>query len=413
MAAETLVSAANIFKKLWPQKRIDEMVFKEFPVLGLAKKIDDFGGDGDLYLALQRGNQQGVASTLATAQANQTANAYTRFRLSRTQLYGSGKVEGPLIRASKIQAGRLVDAYDRAMGGLLETFNQRLAGLLWGEGGGAMGRIKAGASLITTSLELADPTQTVNFEVGQILRVSSGNGTAGVLRAGSVTITAVNRRTGVLTLNVALNVGVPTVAAQDYVFHDGIFHATTPVISGVPAWVPTTDPTPTLFKDVDRTVDPTRLAGLRYSEIGSPIEIAIQNAYGFARREGVKPDTLFMNPEDLQKLLSSLDAKRASYTRVERGGMGVEVGYKGVEIITSIASVTVIPDPWVPVGYGWALDMATWELHTMGPFPHVIGEGEDGLMLARHATEDAYEWRLFAAGDLGCTAPGKNMCIQF
>ena len=87
--------------------------------------------------------------------------------------------------------------------------------------------------------------------------------TASALRASgaSITITGVDRDLGVLTF--ASTAAITGLTNADSIFANGDYTAANDKLkcSGLLDWIPSTTPSATTFFGVDRSTDPTRLAG--------------------------------------------------------------------------------------------------------------------------------------------------------
>lgn len=116
------------------------------------------------------------------------------------------------------------------------------------------------------------------------VQASSTDSISGV-RAGYTYVTAVNRSTGTVTVNSAA--AITAFADNDYLFPRGDIDGE---IKGLEAWIPAADPGATSFFGVDRSVDVTRLGGLRKDLSGKPIEEALMEACELTYREGAASD---------------------------------------------------------------------------------------------------------------------------
>jgi len=414
LGSATTTTAAAFLKTIYKED-YQQVLYKNSPFFGLVKKINDFTGDGTMQFTVQYSGGQGVAGDFTNAQSNQSTTLSKRFALTRSSLYGTGKIDGNLIRASKNDNGALARMLKQEQEGLTYQLKRQISNLLYGNAGGAFGQVGA---ISTNTITLADPTQVVWFDVDQRINLATTDGTSGSLETGTMQITHVNRRTGVLTFAANVTATIATAAVNDYLFIAGNFGQTNTMLMGLNGWIPLSDPTATTFFGVDRSVDTARLGGLRYlANAGGAIEETLINACAYFQQEGAEPDTLLMNPVDVQKLVTALAAKSVIVTPFSRnasssGGDGStpEVGYSAFHLVTPMGKIEVFADHGCPVNRAYVLQLDTWELHTMGDFPMFIEE--DGMMLLRSATADTFEWRMLAAGNLACKAPGKNGVVQ-
>ena len=167
------------------------------------------------------------------------------------------------------------------------------------------------------------------------------------------------------------------------------------------------DPAATAFFGIDRTTDISRLGGLRFAGNGGPIRETLQLAMAFAYQEGAAPDTIFLNPIDMQNLLVDLGSQ--TFWDRKTAPDAPSVGFDGVKIVSVNGTATAFADPGCPKGRAMVLQMDTWKLYTLGDFPGYLSD--DGLTLLRETGADQYTWRMGGYGNLVCTAPGYNMNI--
>jgi hypothetical protein len=158
-----------------------------------------------------------------------------------------------------------------------------------------------------------------------VLQASTANG-GGAVKAGSLTVVAVNRDSGVVTMSGNLSAGIATIAQNDFVFAKGDYDAK---VKGLQAWLPPTAPTSgDNFFSVDRSADVTRLAGIRFDGSAMPIEEALISAASRVAREGGKPTHCFMNYSDYADLEKALGSK-VQYIDLKATA---DVGFRGILI---------------------------------------------------------------------------------
>ena len=296
--------------------------------------------------------------------------------------------------------------------GAIGSLTRSVAIALYGNGYGAIGRI-ATSSFAVTTLTLTQIQDITNFEVGMELDLAVSD-SSGTLKAygssgNGLIITGVNRSAGTLTfgfnVNDATN-GIPTIAVNDYIFPRGDRqNAASPDrlrISGLDGWLPTSNPTSSLFFGVDRTSDVTRLGGLRLDISALPIEEGVIECAALVGREGGSPSHMFINHgkySDLEKALGS----KVVYSDHKVGN----IGFRGIRVIGPNGDIDVIPDQNCPYNKGYMLQLDTWTLRSLGKAIKVINS--DGLKMLRQATADGVEIRYGGYFQLGCEAPGWNL----
>jgi hypothetical protein len=174
---------------------------------------------------------------------------------------------------------------------------------MYRSGSGSIGQIASGQA--TATITLSDLEAVVNFEVGMTLVASTADG-GGSVKSGTAVVTGVDRDLGTVTFAAALNTLIATIAANDYLFVQGDYDGK---IKGLQAWLPNNAPTTgDNFFSIDRSVDATRLSGVRFDGSAMPIEEALIAASSRVAREGGKPSHCFMSYSkyaDLEKALGN------------------------------------------------------------------------------------------------------------
>lgn len=394
-----------VLKTLYNQKKVNLLTYPNNPFYAMIPKRTDFVG-ANKVVAIRNGAPQGRGFDFTAALANISASTYNKFTVTRVKDYAFGQVTTEAIRASKNDAGSLVDGLKEEVDGAIYTSMRSLAIGMFKNSGGARGVISAGSNVGTATITLATPADIVNFEVGMVLNLASTDGTSGAKRAGTVTLTGVDRVAGTLTASGNWTAGIAAAAAGDFIFQNGDFEAVKSGLAGLAAWVPTTAPTGgDSFFGLDRSTDPTRLAGVRYSAgSGGPIEEILVDTAALLVREGGKPSHAFLNPLDYVNLVKALGSK-VIYDRATSFDEP-DIGFKAVELMGPAGPVKVIADLNCPKGTGYMLTLDTWTLESLGPAPGIIEE--DGMRILRSATADSYVVRVGYYANMTCVAPGWN-----
>jgi hypothetical protein len=314
--------------------------------------------------------------------------------------------------ATQGNANAFLEAATTEIDGIIQSITRSIATGLFKSGYGTLGAI---GSISTTTITLSQLEDVVNFEVGQELDLAAAE-TSGATRAyGSSTngliVTQVDRVNGILTFgfNVtdATN-GIPTAAAADFIFTRGDRDPTGAAafkVMGLEGWIPASAPSATTFFGVNRTLDSTRLGGLRYVGTGLPIEESLVDAAALVAREGGRPDKCFISYGKYGSLEKSLGSK-VQYIDLKLG----EIAFRGIQINGPKGAIQVIPDQNCPANRAFMLTMNSWKLYSLGKVPRVLDT--DGQSMLRQSASDGVEIRYGAYLQLGTNAPGWNCNIQ-
>lgn len=404
MAASALSNVPYLYKTLWPQERVENLVYDDNPLLAMVPKSEDFVGDS-MYLAVRYADNLGRSATFATGRANINPHKGVRFLLTRGHDYAFFSVDHESILAARKDKGALIRLLDAEVESAINALTRSLAIALYGDGAGVRGQINAtgpvaGPPATITLLNINDVT---NFENGQVLVAAATR--TGALRAtpASAAITGVDRMTGLLTFANGTFAGTNW-AASDFLFVQGdAANGGSKILpTGLLGWLPTTAPTAgDSHFGVDRSVDVTRLAGLRIDESSLNPEEGLALCLAYLGREGGKPSHLFRNPIDYKNIQVALGSK----VTTEYMEVGT-VGFTAIVVNGPKGKVRIVSDQNCPGGRGFALTMSTWKFYSLGEAPMRIQA--DGVSMLRDTTTDTFEGRMAYYAQLGCVAPGRN-----
>lgn len=391
-------------KAYYSNQKVENMTYKDYPFYAMLTKKKDFYGK-NYPLPIQIGNPQGRSHTFSKAKANQTSSVYKDFTLTRVKDYSLATVDNETAEASENDKGAFLKALTNEIDSAIRSSASSMATMIYGDGSGCIGQISAGTNVATATLTLADPDSVVNFEVGMTLVFAAARSTGALRNSGStLSILAVNRSTGVLTMSAAINTVTGTIA-NDFVFVDGDRNLS---VSGLAAWLPEAAPAGgDNFFGVDRSVDPTRLAGVRYDGSAMSIEEALVGGLTLCNREGGNPKVVFMNYTDWSNLELALGSK-VQYMVTEAFGRA-DIGFQGIQVKTNKGVANCVADPFCPRGLAYGLTMESWALYSLKEPIRILDL--DGNKILRTSDADAVELRVGGYFQLGCNAPGHNVVI--
>jgi hypothetical protein len=393
-------------KNLWPQSRMAEMTFKDNPLLAMLPKKEDAGGDV-INVAVRYGDPQGRSAAFATAQANKGNQSGVKFALTRVSDYSLASIGNEVVEASKSNEQALLKAMDSEISGAYNSLVRSAAVKAYGSGSGKIGQIASSGGISGATITLATAvtgevsSDITNFEKGMVIVLSSTDGGGSLRNSGAtLTISGVDRETGIITCSANITTGIAAAANGDYIFVQGDYDA---ALKGLQAWLPSSV-TATTFFGIDRTVDATRLGGIRYSGT-TTIKDALTKASMRAGREGANLDYYFMSYDDWGNLELELGSQ-VQYVDVESEA---GFGFRGIKVNGPKRPITVLPDMNCPRALAFGLQMNTWKLYSVGKVPHIIDL--DGNKFLREASADAYEVRIAYYAQLGCESPGYNVRV--
>lgn len=399
----------GLLKQLYTDDNIANEVYKDHPFFAMVPKFEAFEGE-NWKVPVIYGNPMGRSRTFSVAQTRSLVTGVlpAAFILTRTKDYSITTVDNETLLASKSDKGAFLQAATTAMDGALQSLSNNCAVSLYRTVAGDRGNVdvEPSNSASTFTIQLSEPEEVTNFEVNMLLNIwSAASGGSQRSSDGAQTdfpIAAIDRDNGVLTITGTYD-GSGTIAAGDYIFCKGDRGLS---ISGLAGWIPLVAPSATAFFGVDRTVDVTRLAGIRQDGRGKPIEQALQDLLSRVAREGGSPDMIFMNYKEWNDLNLSLGSKVQIVDLTVTG----KVGFRSLEIQGPKGAVKCVADQDCPAGVAYALTMKTWQLGSLGKAVRV--NNLDGNTWLRQNDSDGIEIRMMSYAQLACKGPGYNGVVQ-
>ena len=418
MAQLDVTNFQAALKLLYP-RGLAEILYPKCPILGWMPKRKDFYGEAAVVAPMTSGVRG--STTFNNAVNNQGTPTLNRFLVTRAKDYALASIDAEVLMASANDKGAIAKGLDTQIRAALYELGRSCAYQLYSDGTGLRGTVNTYVGG-TNTFTLTAVENIVRFEVGMNIQAAL-TGAVPAVTSTECVITAINRRTGEITaagigagaglpLDNAANFGAGFVGGGAGVGAD-IFRAGdgNNCATGVAGWVPPNAPgvggTPANLFGVDRTTDPTRLAGIRIAGGGGVMEEVVFAAVAEAHINGAQPDTLFMNSRKFAELQKSAYAK--TWMTVDTDIPGI--GYKALSFPTDYGDIKVISDPNCPVGKGYLLARDSWELKSLGEFPHFATD--EGLKYMRLANSDAIEFRIRAFWNLCCDKPGHNAVISW
>jgi hypothetical protein len=397
MASLDTTSYASALKVHYTSDRMENLVYKDNPLLGIIAKYEKFGG-ASLPIPIIYGNPTGRSKVFATAQTNKNPSKLKSFSLTRAHDYSLASIDNETLLASQGDANAFMEATTVEIDGAINAAARSLAIDMYRDGTSVRGNINA--TVTGTTLTLNNTNDITNFEVGMVLEFSS-DGTAANLRSGNVTVSSVNRVAGSMVVSANLNT-VTSLTSGDYIAAQG---DTGVAVKGLQAWLPGTV-TATSFFGVDRTADSVRLGGNYYDGSAVPIEEALIQGSVNAAREGGAPDYCFMNYGNWANLEKALGSK-VQYVDVK---VSADIGFRGIQVAGPRGMIKVIADQNCPNTDAFMLQMDLWKLYSLGKAPMILDS--DGNKFLRESSSDGVEVRVGYYAQIGCRAPGFNTRIK-
>lgn len=418
LGPEDLISAANSLKSVYSPEELLLIICKKRPFMAALPMMDDFEGKTYEH-TVQHGYNQSAGPTVAVARNTISTNAEERFVLQRKQYYGYGKISRELMLATRSKKGAVANKYKQATDMMIMSLGRFLDYSVWGNGGGAYGRLAAvgvAGNLLATQVRLAKPAMAQWLESDMQVQFSANTGYGGVTTVrqpgggaeGSaatgitLTILAVNKRTGLITFTANVPVAPGEVTLNDYLFRHGTKGLT---LDGVRGWIPQDDATAALnYLGAVRSQNTERLSGHRWTEGAGTYAETIRKACAHFANMGTDASNIYMNPMSIDEIEAS---ERQRVVTVDVGDL--EIGFETIKFKTAIGDLDLQSEPGVPPGWAFVTNPGSWAFKHLGK---MIGFFEEDGLLHRVPGEDSYDFEAGGYGNLICELPGNSGWIK-
>jgi hypothetical protein len=408
LGQDNTITAANSLKKLWPQTTVNQTLLAKLPSLATMPMEGNAEGSS-LEVVIRYGEPAGVSSQYANAEANITSGQTALFSVKTGTTFGAGEISGSLLAKAETNKGAVLKGLETGQKGLLQNIKRALSFFAFNNGGGAIAQIKA---ISGSTVTLANASDALWFSPDQQIQFSDTDGTSGAVKAGGpLRVVTVDPGPAdgdaVITFNAGVVATIGTADANDFLFVDGTFGAAltgeerNPV--GQLGWLTTPGGSDSFF-GFNRSVAPRILAGQLASGLSGTFKDQIMTALAYFSTQGCDPDTLIMNPLDVNQVAANLG------TLIRYDVMKTampKVNFRTVVFAGPGGDVSILPDPTCPRKTAIARTTDTWKLHWAGEgFPGYLQR--DGNLLRAVPGKDAYRWRMGAYWAPVCYEPGKN-----
>jgi hypothetical protein len=395
MAFEAAVAASAAILKRRYQSGCPKTQFESFPFIDATEKDGSWTGD-DNALPLQGEDPQGVGTTVALAQAAGEQGVYNRFVITRKEYFGAARIKGQALRAAKGE-GAVVDLWTNECDGIERTFLKQLEVIAFGTGNGVLATIASGGAGTSWTLTVAEDTNAL--AIGMKVKLVSDTTLSPTVRVTIVTITAISRATGVVTVSGAV---AGAAASGDSIVRSGdeALAGVASVPTGVRQWL-IGGTTPGILAGLQRNPDPVRYASQALDMTGLPMAEAIVDLESLITIQGKTPKKkLIVNPRDMRQVRKTAYGK----AQIQAGGGGTTtIGFNNAKWAGDGGEIDVLQSPFCPKTNVFLKDMSVWKIYSAGGVPMPLDF--DSLKMIRMAADDAYETRIGLYGEFGDRLP--------
>lgn len=408
-----------------------DLVFDKNPYLAIVPKDEtEMGMGGKSFpVPVMYDTGAGRSAALGTAQTYQTAPQTVEFQVTRVSNYSVATLTNDFLRASAASIGAFMPAAELNVKAAFRNISNDLAHDMYGDGSGTRGAYGLGSGSISTGVIVLDnlgmvyqfavgmalvsfsvsgqtPTQSTSAAIGYVIAVDTGLGT--------VTVSASQGGAAGTPTNWSSSFPYLAQAGDVNFVSNGLASSNMLKLAGLGAWVPSVAPGGSdNFFGVNRSVSPTKLAGLRFaggaSESIQDALIDAVNQLAANSSEAGDPDYILLNPVSYQTLVKQLTSQ-ANYVNVKHDE--IDISFKALVLPTANGEIAILQDRNCPAQTGYIVTLKTWKLRSLGKVPQFLTfPGFYDQLGFPVPGSDAVELRVGYYANLTCNAPGANAVV--
>lgn len=408
-----------------------DLVFDKNPFLAICPKDEmEMGMGGKSFpVPVMYDTGAGRSAALGTAQTYQTAPQTVEFQCTRVSNYSVATLTNDFLRASASNIGAFMPGAELNVKSAFRNVSNDLAHDMYGDGSGNRGTYGLGAGSISSGVIVLDnlgmvyqfavgmalvsysvsgqtPTQSTSTAIGYVIAVDTGLGT--------VTVSASQGGAAGTPTNWSSSFPYLAQAGDVNFVSNGLSSANMLKLAGLGAWVPSVAPSGAdNFFGVNRSVSPTKLAGLRFaggaSESIQDALIDAVNQLAANSSEAGDPDYILMNPVSYQTLVKQLTSQ-ANYVSIKHDE--IDISFKALVLPTANGEIAILQDRNCPAQTAYIITLKTWKLRSLGKVPQFLTfPGFYDQLGFPVPGSDAVELRVGYYAQLTCNAPGANAVV--
>lgn len=411
-----------------------DLVFNRNPALAILDKDESEMGLAGKYFPIPvlYDTGAGRSANFGNAQAYQTPPATLEFNVTRVQNYSIATLTGDFLRASAQSIGAFMPGAELNVKAAFQSIGNDLAHDIFGDGSGTRGTYGLGSgsmnagvitldslsqvyqfsvnmALVSFSISGLTPTQSTSAALGYVISVDTS--------AGTITVSATQG--GAAGVPTSWSTSFPYLAQVGDVnfVSNGLSSANMLKIAGFGAWIPNVAPGGSdMFFGVNRSVSPTKLAGLRFAGTQESIQDALidsVNQLAANGNEAGDPDFIFTNPVSYQTLTKQLTSQGQYQMIKAKINEEVSISFKALVLPTANGEIAILQDRNCPSQTAYIITSKTWKLRTLGKCPQFLTYPGfyDQIGFPVYGS-DAVELHVGYYGNLTCNAPGSNAVVS-
>lgn len=410
-----------------------DLVFNRNPALALMDKDESEEGLGGKYfpIPVMADTGAGRSANFGLAQQYQTAPQTYEFNVTRVQNYSLATLTGDFLRASAMSIGAFMPGAELNVKAAFQSLGNDYAFSLFSDGSGTRGSYGLGAGSITSGVIVLDnlgmvyqfsvsmalvsfsvsgqtPTQSTSAALGYVIAVDTS--------AGTITVSATQGGAAGTPTNWSSSFPYLAQAGDVNFISNGLASANMLKWAGFGAWIPSVAPGGSdNFFTVNRSVSPTKLAGLRFSGSQESIQDALIDAVNQLAANGNEagdPDFIFINPVSYQSLVKQLTAQGVYQMIKAKVNEDVSISFKALVLPTANGEIAILQDRNCPSQTAYIITLKTWKIRSLGKICQFLTYpgfyDQLGIPLVG---SDAIQLQIGGYSNVTCNAPGSNAVV--
>ena len=343
MPAETYGKAGTLYKMIGDQFGINA----------------DWQGDGTAKHPVRRGLNGAIGNNFAKSFSHSVPSSGEQFLVPNARHWAHMIIDDRALAFT-----RSPSAMRSALSGQMDEMEQTVEGwmratsyLLWDDGRHLLAKGDANYNVALTTLVFRNVDNRNKFEIGDIIRLVP---IAAAAAAAPGTLPA--PRVGTLTVSKVLSNGLEVTAAintvvgadnTDFVSKDVYFDSAKPAdnvpFTGVFGYLAENETLAnSTFNDVDRSVNPTRLAGLRVNLTGAetPWDIC-SKMMTTVETDGAMLDVIYIPTSQVAALMQEMGSRNVTYRAVEipvKQAQNLVIGVTATEVVYGSQRAYIMSD---------------------------------------------------------------------
>lgn len=410
-----------------------DLVMNRNPALALIDKDETQMGMGgkNFPVPVLADTGAGRSANFGNAQQYQTPPATYEFAVTRVKNYSLATLTGDFLRASAESIGAFMPGAELNVKAAFRSIGNDLAHDIFGDGSGTRGtyglgsgsiasgvitldnlgqvyQFGIGMALVSFSISALTPTQSTGANLGYVIAVDTSLGT--------ITVSATQGGAAGTPTNWSASFPYIAQVGDVNFVTNGLSSALMLKMAGFGAWIPSVAPSGSdNFFGVNRSVSPTKLAGLRFNGAGESIQDSLIDGVNQLAANGSEagdPDFVFINPASYQVLVKQLTSQGVYQMVKAKINEEVSISFKSLVLPTANGEIAIIQDRNCPSQTAYIITLKTFKLRTLGKCPQFLTyPGFYDQLGVPLLSDDGIQLQIGYYGNLTCNAPVANAVV--